>query len=350
MTQPARVSRRTLFGGILAAAAVSGLAACASGSQTPAANSTVASDAEADPGAFPVTIAHAFGDTTLDRAPSRVATIGWTDQDMVLALGVVPVGATALTWGGNAAKSSDWFDAALAEAGGTQPVRYDDTNGTPVEEIAKVTPDLILATNSGITADDYAKLSKIAPVVAFPDQPWVTSWQDSLKMIGQALGRNTAAEEIRTATDKVIADGKAQYPTLAETTFVFGYLTAADLSTIGIYGPEDNRVRAMNAFGLVNAPIVDEVVNDGEFYGQLSAERAADVDAQVFLGYAETAEELATYTQNPLLGQIPALKSGNAYLESDKTIGLSITNPSPLSLPFIVQNYLPKVAAVVPQR
>src|SRR4051794_8977886 len=65
--------------------------------------------AEAD--AFPVTIKHAFGATTVAKAPARVATVGWTDQDMAAALGVVPVGATKMTWGGNGAGSSDWFDA-----------------------------------------------------------------------------------------------------------------------------------------------------------------------------------------------------------------------------------------------
>ena len=52
------------------------------------------------------------------------------------------------------------------------PVRYDDADGAPIEEVARLTPDVILATNSGITKEEYTKLSKIAPVVAYPEAPW----------------------------------------------------------------------------------------------------------------------------------------------------------------------------------
>ena len=117
----------------------------------------------ADADAFPVTIEHAFGETTIEAEPTRVATLGWTDHDHALALGVVPVGATKITWGGNEAGSTDWFDAAVEEAGAEAPVRYDDADGAPIDEVAELAPDLILATNSGITEAEYAKLSKIAP-------------------------------------------------------------------------------------------------------------------------------------------------------------------------------------------
>lgn len=45
--------------------------------------------AQADP--FPVTINHKFGTTIIPREPSRVVTIGYSEQDAVLALGVKPV-------------------------------------------------------------------------------------------------------------------------------------------------------------------------------------------------------------------------------------------------------------------
>ena len=70
-----------------------------------AAEPTATTSVDAD--AFPVTIEHAFGETTIEAEPTRVATLGWTDQDSALALGVVPVGATKITWGGNEAGSTD---------------------------------------------------------------------------------------------------------------------------------------------------------------------------------------------------------------------------------------------------
>jgi iron complex transport system substrate-binding protein len=330
---------RFVAGLLVAATALTG---CATGSadekkDTPDAKSAV------DAGAFPVTIEHAFGETTIEEEPKRVATLGWTDQDAVLSLGVIPVGSTKLTWGGNAAGSSDWFDAKLEELGGTQPVRYDDTDGAPVDEVAKLQPDVILATNSGITEKEYKKLSKIAPVVAYPDAPWVTSWQDTLDMVGQALGRNTVAAEVEDETDAAIETAKEGSPELAGKSVIFAYLSTADLSSVGVYLSEDNRVRILEQLGMVSPPVLDEIAKPGEFYTTVSAERASELDSDVLLTYAEKASDLDTFTDDKLVGQIPALKSGHSYAELDKHIGLAITNPSPLSIPFLVEHFLPNV-------
>ena len=94
--------------------------------------------------------------------------------------------------------------------------------------------------------------------------------------------------------------------------------------------------------------IVDEVVPDDEFYGQVSAEKADTLEADLLLTYAETEKDVETYTSDRLLGRIPALKAGNVYAEIDKHIGLAVTNPTPLSVPFIIENYLPQVAEAVP--
>lgn len=348
MTFPSRISRRTLLAALAATAA--GLTACGSGSQNPSSVPAAATGSAPDAGAFPVTIAHAFGETVIERAPTRVATLGWSDDDMAMALGVVPVGATAKTWGGNAAKSTDWFDAELARLGGAQPVRYDDTDGAPVEEVAKVAPELILATNSGITREEYDQLSKIAPVVAYPGAPWVTPWETSLDLVGRALGRSGAARDALNRTTAVIDAAKARFPALAGASVIFAYLTAADLSTIGIYGPDDNRVRTLRQFGMTDPPIVTQTVKPGEFYASVSAEQASTLQSDVLLTYAESEQDLATFRAHPLIGQVPAIREGRAYAEVDKHIGLSITNPSPLSMPFIVEHFLPEVAAVAPKR
>ncbi|UUZ61355.1 hypothetical protein [Nocardioides sp. B-3] len=89
----------TLRLGAAAALAAAALTACSTGSTNDDADTatepTTNTSAEAD--AYPVTIEHAFGETTINEEPARVATLGWTDHDHALALGVVPVGATAIT-------------------------------------------------------------------------------------------------------------------------------------------------------------------------------------------------------------------------------------------------------------
>ena len=341
------LARRTALA-LAAVVAAPALAACSTGSTAGTADVPEA-ETSVDPGAFPVTIEHAFGETTIEEEPTRVATLGWSDQDHVRTLGVVPVGATKLTWGGNEAGSSDWFHAELAEVRGeqSQPVRYDDADGAPVAEIAATDPDVILATNSGITEQEYKKLSKIAPVVAFPDAPWITPWQTSLEMVGQALGRTSRAEEVEAATQQEIDAAKEQHPQLDGASLIFAYLTTTDLSSVGIYAPEDPRVSLMHDFGLVDAPAVEGAIPEDAFYGTVSAERAADLESDVLLTWSENAADLQTFTDHELIGEIPALEAGHAYAEEDKHVSLAVTNPTPLSIPYIVEHFLPHVAQAI---
>ena len=294
-----------------------------------------------------MSIEHAFGTTTIGKQPRRVATLGWSDQDHVLALGVAPVGATRLTWGGNDTGSSDWFDAALDEAELEAPTRYDDADGVPVVEVAKLNPDLILATNSGITEKEYEKLSKIAAVVAYPEAPWVTRWQTSLEMIGKALGRSDVAEGVAAETQQAIDDAKAEYPQMDDRSMIFAYLTTTDLSSIGMYAPRDPRVSLMHDLGLVDAPVVEKAIEPGEFYGTVSAERASELESDVLLTWSETRGDIKTFTEHDLIGQIPAIANGNVYAEVDKHVSLAVTNPTPLSIPHIIERFVPHVADAV---
>src|SRR4051794_27016054 len=46
---------------------------------------------EAPPAVFPATVTHEYGQTVVEEAPERVVSLGYTDQDAILALGTVPV-------------------------------------------------------------------------------------------------------------------------------------------------------------------------------------------------------------------------------------------------------------------
>ncbi|KQZ89305.1 hypothetical protein ASD62_08285 [Phycicoccus sp. Root563] len=320
------------------------VAACSTGSTDTAAPTS----AGADPNAFPVTINHVHGSTTIEKAPTRVATLGWSDQDFALALGVAPVGAVKITWGGNAQGSTPWYDAKLAEVGAAQPTRYSDADGAPVEEIAKLAPDLILATNSGITKEEYAKLSKIAPVVAYPGAAWGTPWQTSLDLVAKALGRTSQAATLAQQTEASIAAAATKYPQTRGKTFIFGSLTPTDTSSISYYTPLDNRPRLLVDLGMVNAPVVERLSKGStEFFRTISSEQAATLDADVFVTYTEGAGEMEKYLKDPLLRQIPAFASGGWVDASDKTDSLGLSAPSPLAIPWAMEKFVPLVAAAV---
>ncbi|QIX25344.1 iron-siderophore ABC transporter substrate-binding protein [Nocardioides sp. JQ2195] len=340
---------RTLFVALMAAAALS-LTACSTGS----ADGDEAPDSKAvtepDANAFPVTVEHAYGESTIESEPQRVVTLGWTDQDTALSLGVVPIGATDISWGGNEHGSTPWFDAELEELDGEQPERLSDADGVPITEVAKLNPDLILATNSGITQKDYDKLSKInggTPVVAFPGDPWLTSWQDSLDLVGKALGRTAIAADVKEQTEAALAQAGEEHPQIGGKSFIFASLSTADMSKIDYYTVADNRPLILAETGMVNAPIIEELSAPGRFYGTLSADRAKELESDVFITYAETEDDLATFEQDPLLGQIPGIASGHVLASANQTDALGLSSPTPLSIPYAMEHFMPQVAKAV---
>ena len=179
------------------------LAGCSTGSNPGGTDAAAepTSTTSADPDAFPVTIEHALGETTIESEPTRVATLGWTDHDHALALGVVPVGATKITWGGNDGGSTDWFDAAVEEAGAEAPVRYDDADGAPIDEVAELAPDLILGDQLRHHRGGVRQALQDRAGRRLPGAPWTTPWQTSLEMVGEALG-TALAEDVAADTQR----------------------------------------------------------------------------------------------------------------------------------------------------
>lgn len=300
---------------------------------------------------FPVTVEHAFGETTIEQAPARVATVSWVNADVSIALGVVPVGMPRDDWGGNEQGSTPWKDAALEEADaaiGTEgaPVQYSETDGIDVTAIAALAPDVILGAYSGLTQEEYDKLSKIAPVVAYPDTAYGTAWQDSTRLIGEALGRSQAAEELVEQTEQRIADEVAEHPALEGTTFIYGNLEPAKGAGVNIYTASDNRPRFLTSLGMEQAEVVDaNTGEDGSFFFEWSPERADELAADVFVTWVPEAGTVEQIEADPLLSQIPAVRNGTLVADSDNTLTLAISAASPLSLPWALEQFLPKLAA-----
>lgn len=338
--------RRSFLTLLSAAAAGSALAACSTGSADEGSASTPADPSGAGGGSFPVEIKHAFGTTTIKSAPARVATLGWTDHDTVLALGVAPVGATKITYGGNKKGSTEYFDAELKKVGGKQPVRYSDADGAPIDEVAKTRPDLIVATNSGITKEEYTKLSKIAPVIAYPGKAWGTSWQTSLDLIGKALGRSGQATKLKAKTEKVIKDAVAKYPAVKGKSVVWCAFSPTDMSKFSAYTSLDMRTRTMTDFGMPLSPTVTKMSKGTDkFFVEISAEKASSLDADVVVFYVEKKGQVEKLRKHALLGKIPALKSGAFVPSADPVVDNPMSSPTPLSIPVAVKTFLPKLAA-----
>jgi iron complex transport system substrate-binding protein len=330
--------------GIVAAATVAvSLSACAASAADPGTDRAG--------GAFPVTIEHAFGETTINAAPERVATVSWANHEVPLALGIVPVGMAKATWGDD---DNDgvlpWDEEQLAELGAETPVLFDETDGIDFEAVADTQPDVILAAYSGLTQEEYETLSKIAPVVAYPETAWGTSYEDMVRLSSTALGLAAEGEALIDDLHAEVDAALAAQPALADATVLFAYIDPNDLSQIGFYTSHDTRPGFLESLGMPTPAIVEqESAGTDGFYVTVSAEQAdqfADVD--LFVTYGDTEGELIAALQaDPLLSQIPAIAEGRIAILPESTPIAAAANPSPLSISWGITEYFALLAGAL---
>ena len=301
-------------------------------------------------GDWPVTITHAYGETVIEEQPERVASVAWGNHEVPIALGIVPVGMSKATWGDDDGDGIlPWVEDALAELDGESPVLFDETDGIPFEEIADTQPDVILASYSGLTQEDYDTLSKIAPVVAFPDVAWGTSYEDMIRMNATALGMAEEGEALVEELQAEVDTALAAQPGLADASVLFSWLDEADLSKITLYTELDTRPGFLSSIGLPLPAVVTEESDGTNFFAEVSAEQAdrfADVD--VFVTYGDPNGTLIqTLQADPLMSQIPAVAEGRiAILENNTPLAAS-ANPSPLSIGWGIDEYFALLAGAL---
>ncbi|MEY9774407.1 iron-siderophore ABC transporter substrate-binding protein [Arthrobacter sp. MW3 TE3886] len=331
---------------LLAAVALT-LTACSTG---PAGSTAADAPSQSASTAFPVTIKHVFGETTIQEQPERVVTVSWVNDDVAIALGVVPVGVPKNEWGGNDKGSTPWKDAALEKLGagfGSEraPVQFSEADGINFTEIAKLNPDVILGAYSGLTEEDYKKLSEIAPVVAHPELAYGTPWQDSTTIIGKALGKEAEAAKLVADTEATIKDKVSKYPQIDGKSFIYGNLEPDKSDGVNVYTANDNRPRFLTEIGMKLASVVeDKSKGSQEFFIPWSAEKANELNSDIFVTWVPDAATTDSIKADPLLGQIPAIKTGALVADANNTLTLSISASSPLSLPWSLDTFLPQLA------
>ncbi len=333
------ILKKNLAAPVVAVTVALALAACGDAASAP--SDTSASDGGSGDWE-PVTIEHAFGETVIEEKPERVATVDFANQEVPLALGIVPVGMSEMTWGDDDGDGvQQWTEDRLADLGAETPVLFDETDGYDFEAVAGTEPDVILAGYSGLSEDDYNTLSEIAPVVAYPDEPWATEWRDSILQNARGLGREQEGEQLVDDLEQTIADAAAQHPELEGTTGMFlTHVDPADLSEINFYSAADTRSKYLLDLGMQIAPsIVEATGGSGDYAGSISAERAdelADVDVIITYGGQELIDALEG---DPILSQLPAVKNHAVVnLDGTKAIGTA-ANPTALSVPYLVEDY-----------
>ncbi|EHN78002.1 iron-siderophore ABC transporter substrate-binding protein [Streptomyces coelicoflavus] len=322
-----------------AALGVGLLAGCGSDSDDPADEAGGGTPAAA--GAFPVTVEHAFGTTKIDKAPERVVSVGYTDDQTVLAFGIKPVGMVD-QYPNPAGQSPDintqwpWVK---DKWGDTKPevIMKNGDTGPNYEKIAALRPDLIVAVYSEIDRAAYDKLSKIAPTVGRTKgekEPFSAPWQDNALHIAKALGR---AEE----GEKMVADIQGKLDAAKQAHPGFADQTAVVLSwykdSVAPFTSTDVRGRLVTGIGFKYQTEIDEVAG-GDFYTTLSPERVDLVDVDRVFVINDKADQDAL-KKFKLFTNLDAVKNGKvSYLLDSEgpAVGAAISQGTLLSMPYAV--------------
>ncbi len=330
-------SKRFLTIAAASVAVALGLTACGSSD-----SSDTADSGSAGSGEYPITIEHALGTITLDEKPERVATVNWANHEVPLALGVVPVGMAAANFGDDDGNGMlPWVEERLEELGAETPVLFDETDGIDFEAVSDTNPDVILAAYSGLTQEDYETLSEIAPVVAYPEAPWATSWRDMIELNSAGLGMAEEGKELVASLEQEISDAAAAHPELeGKATMFLTHVDTADLSQVSFYTANDTRAAFFEDLGLATPKSVADASTDDAFSKKVSAEQV-DVfdDVQIIVTYGDQ-ELVDALEADPLLSQMPAVRNGSiVFLDGSGPLGTA-ANPTPLAISWVLSDYV----------
>lgn len=305
-----------------------------------------AGSAEASESGVLATIEHNFGTTIVPARPDRVVTIGYSEQDPVLALGVAPV-AVRYWFGDYPHAVWPWAQDELGEA--EPEVLRMPYGELDFERIASLQPDLIVGTHSGITAEEYEALSVIAPTIARPAEypAFGVPWQEQTRLVGRALGRPDAAEAAIEAVNDTIETVAKRNPAFAGSRIIFAS-PAQGQGQYWVFGPRTPPLRFLTSLGFSYPEDVAEIVGEQDA-AQVSSEQVRLLNADVLILQVGSEAALESIINDPLVQGLDVVTEGRVipFVGSDDPLYGALSFSTVLSLPFAAERLEPLLQAAV---
>jgi iron complex transport system substrate-binding protein len=319
--------------GFLRAGATAGLlvfaapAACSSHKPPPASTA----------GGGSLTITHVFGETTIPEPPKRVVSAGFTGQDDLLALGIVPVAVT--TWFGD--QPFGVWPWAQPKLGNAKPVVLNLDNGIQVKRIAGLKPDLIVATDAGLDQDTYQKLAAIAPTLAQADgDAFFEPWKDQAKAIGQAVYQSGQITSLINGVDKGFTAVADQHPQFKNKRVVLLQGKLRDDNVVVLTGW---RTEFLTQMGLTIPESIAPLAVDQERAFIPRDKIKAVLDAvDLLIWTTENEDDHAALLANP---DVAALQPRSVFTTQDQAGAIAFA--SPLSYPLVADQMPPLIANIL---
>ncbi|HTM84634.1 MAG TPA: ABC transporter substrate-binding protein [Mycobacterium sp.] len=297
---------------------------------------TACSRTEGDRDGQPVTIKHLFGETVITTPPTRVVSAGYTEQDDLLALGVIPVAVTS--WFGD--QPFAVWPWAQPQLGAATPVVLNLDGGIEVDRIADCAPDLIVATNAGVDADTYARLTEIAPTVpqTGPDA-FFGPWKDQAQTIGRAVFAADRMRSLIEGVDQQFTAVTDRFPQFAGRTALLldGRLSAGEAVATRSGWQTDFLTR----MGLAVAGL-DEFAGNGR--AVIPRDRLQPVleGADVVIWTTDNDAEQDALRADP---DLAALRTGQVFTTGEQAGAIAFA--SPLSYPVVAEQLPPLIATAL---
>ncbi|WP_343572350.1 ABC transporter substrate-binding protein [Mycobacterium sp.] len=305
------------------------LAGCSSDKAPPAATGGSAGG--------PVTIRHAFGETTITDPPKRVVSAGFTGQDDLLALGIVPIAVT--NWFGD--QPFGVWPWAQSKLGAAKPVVLNLDNGIEVKKISALKPDLIVATDAGLDQDTYQKLAAIAPTLAQSDgDAFFEPWKDQAKAIGQAVFQPGQIAALIDGVDKGFTAVAEKYPQFKNKRVLLLQGKLHDDNVVATTGWQTEFLKQM---GLgVPESLAALAVDQHRAFIPRNKITSVLGDAELLIWTTESEAEQGVLLANP---DVAEQRSRSVFTTKDLTGAIAFA--SPLSYPLVADQLPPLIAAVL---
>jgi iron complex transport system substrate-binding protein len=292
-------------------------------------------------GAGSVTINHLFGQTVIKEPPKRVVSAGYTEQDDLLAVGVVPIAVT--NWFGD--QPFAVWPWAAPKLGGAQPVVLNLDNGIPIDQIAGLQPDLIVAVNAGVDADTYQKLSAIAPTVPQADgDAFFEPWKEQATAIGQAVFQADQMKSLVDAVDQqftAVAKKNPQW-TGKKALLMQGTLWQGTVvATMAGW-----RTDFLNQMGLVIADSIKPFGTDQRAVLPRDHIKAVLDSADVVIWTTQNPDDQKALLADPeVAGSLATAQNRHVFTTKEQAGALAFA--SPLSYPLVVDQLPPQLSKIL---
>ncbi|MGH3358754.1 MAG: ABC transporter substrate-binding protein [Nocardioidaceae bacterium] len=281
-------------------------------------------------------VEHSYGQTEIEGTPERVVSLGLTDADPLLALGVTPV---AIRPGHGVEGLGPW---AKGELGGATP-KVLDTGRIDVDAVAALKPDLIVAVSAEVARPTYDRLSEIAPTVVRPEGAidYGTSWEVATTMIGDAVGEPEDAETIVEDTKVAINETIRENPRIDGTTGVVVSPDGKDGWQVST--PVDSRGQFMFELGS-NLPPDLAKRDDGMSHRiHLSAAETDDLEADVVLAVGDPKEQ-KMFARDKRFQRLAVAQRGGVVDVPAEPVGQSLSYTTVLSIPYALDHLAPRIS------